>query len=297
MELRQLRYFAAVARHLHFKRAAAELHMAQPPLSQQIARLEAELGVRLFERTSRQVTLTAEGEQMLEAAERVLRGAEHVHELAERLAEGTAGKLRLGFVFPALSLGLSAELGAFRRSHPEINVQAIQIPNFELAQALRDDVVDLGVTMPHVPTEGIVEHHLSDHPIAVVLPSTHPRASDASVSLGDLVDETFIAPQMPSEGFHYDYILRACAEAGFVPKVLRHGPQLSVMMHMVAAGYGITLATESDQPAPGTVLRPLKAPGQTLPLSVVHSRRPLVPAAESFLHHITHSRMAERPRR
>ena len=122
MEVRQLRYFAAVARHLHFGEAARELHMAQPPLSQQIIRLEQEIGVRLFHRTSRQVELTDEGRLLLDAVRVVLGDLDHVEDLARSLRDGTAGPLRIGFVASVLNWGLAARLRRYRRLHPDVDI-------------------------------------------------------------------------------------------------------------------------------------------------------------------------------
>ena len=117
MELRQLRYFVAVAEHLHYGRAAKYLHMAQPPLSQQIQRLEAEFGVELFRRTSRKVELTEHGAQLLDAARRVLGEADSVLDLASGLKAGTAGHLRIAFVASALNWGLPPLLRNFREQN------------------------------------------------------------------------------------------------------------------------------------------------------------------------------------
>lgn len=281
MELRQLRYFEAVARHLHFSKAAKELNMSQPPLSLQVSRLESELGVRLLERTSRTVRLTREGEWLLPAVRRVLEEGSQVRDIAKRLAEGTEGELLLGVVFPALHMGLSKQLRRFRAEHPDLSIKPSMISNVEQVDAIRSGQIDIGVTMGHAAVPNVTEHVLSSHRLAVVLPSDH-RLAGSVVSLQDLADEVFLASQLTTDAPDFDYTSRACAEAGFVPRVARHGPQLSVLIHLVAAGFGVTLATESDQclMVPGAVLCELQEPAPRMTMSIIH-RVGLLPGPSS----------------
>jgi DNA-binding transcriptional LysR family regulator len=272
MELRQLRYFVAVARHLHFGEAARELHMAQPPLSQQIIRLEQELGVRLFQRTSRQVELTDEGRLLLDAVQVVLGGVEHVEDLAQRLRDGRAGRLRIGFVASVLNWGLAAHLRGYRAANPDVEITMTQMPVIDQVRALADNTIDVGFLLSRVDYDHLAVHELSVEPIVVVLPADHPLAAGPSVRLEQLAEETFIAWQAPYDEHFDDFISRACAQAGFVPRLAFHGPQIHTVLHMVAAGFGVGMIPRRDQvlSAPGTVVRPLAAPVATVSLSVAH---------------------------
>jgi DNA-binding transcriptional LysR family regulator len=274
MELRQLRYFAAVARHLHFGEAAKELHMAQPPLSQQIIRLEQELGVRLFHRTSRQVELTAEGELLLDAVRAVLGEADHVEDLARRLRDGSAGRLRIGFVASVLNWGLAPRMRRFRAEHPDVAITVTQMPVIDQVQALADNIIDVGFLMSRVDYPHLVVHEIAVEPVVAVLPEDHPLASRDAVPLRELSEETFIAWHAPYDEHFDDFISAACARAGFVPRLQFHGPQVHTVIHMVAAGFGVGLLPRCDQhiQVPGTVVRPLTAPVPSVSLSVAHHR-------------------------
>lgn len=285
MELRQFRYFDAVARHLHFGEAARELHMAQPPLSQQIIRLEQELGVQLFHRTSRQVELTVEGKLLLEAVRVVLGEAEHVEDLALRLRDGTAGRLRIGFVASVLNWGLAARMRQFRAEHPGIDITVTQMPVIDQVQALADNAIDVGFLMSRVDYPHLTVHEIAAEPIVVVLTEDHPLAKRSVVPLHLLADETFIAWHAPYDEHFDDFISSACAQAGFVPRLQFHGPQIHTVIHMVAAGFGVGLIPQCDQhiQVPDTVVRPLAAPVPTVSLSVAHHRHRLNSTVTTFV--------------
>lgn len=272
MELRQLRYFETVARYLHFGEAARALHMAQPPLSQQIIRLEQELGVRLFHRTSRQVELTDEGRLLLDAVRVVLGDVEHVENLAQRLRDGTAGRLRIGFVASVLNWGLAAHLREYRANNPDVEITMTQMPVIDQVRALADNTIDVGFLLSRVDYAHLTVYELSVEPLVVVLPDGHPLSTATSVRLDELAAETFVAWQAPYDEHFDDFISHACAQAGFVPRLTYHGPQVHTVLHMVAAGFGVGLIPRGDQilRAPGTVVRPLATPAATVVLSVAH---------------------------
>jgi DNA-binding transcriptional LysR family regulator len=285
VEVRQLRYFAAVARHLHFGDAARALHMAQPPLSQQIIRLEQELGVRLFHRTSRQVELTEEGRMLLEAVRVVLGDLEHVENLAARLRGGTAGRLRIGFVASVLNWGLAAHLRSYRQRNANVEITVTQMPVIDQVRALADNTIDVGFLLSRVDYDHLTVHELSRDPVVVALPEDHPQAAAAEVRLADLAEETFIAWHAPYDEHFDDYISEACAGAGFVPRLQFHGPQVHTVLHMVAAGFGVGLIRRGDAVlrAPGTVIRPLAPPGGSVVLSVAYHRYRQNPAVRTFV--------------
>ncbi|GAA4552766.1 LysR family transcriptional regulator [Pseudonocardia xishanensis] len=281
MELRQLRYFVAVAEHLHYRNAAKSLHMAQPPLSQQIRRLEEDLGVELFARTSRKVELTEHGDQLLEAARRVLAEAEAMRDLAGGLRTGSAGRLRIGFVASVLNWGLAPKLGAFRKRNPGVEVTATQMPVVDQVEAIAENRIDVGFTLARLTYSHLDVRVISVERLLVVLPEDHPRASDAEVSLADLANETFLIWRAPFGPHLDDFVTRACSEAGFLPSVAYQGPQVHSVIHMVAAGFGISLVPQCDRgiEAPGVIFRELAPPTPWTVLSVVrhrHRRNPVV---------------------
>jgi DNA-binding transcriptional LysR family regulator len=297
MELRQLRYFVTVAEHLHYGQAAKALHMAQPPLSQQIRRLEADLGVELFRRSSRKVELTEHGRLLLDAARRALGEADNVRELADGLRTGAAGRLRIGFVASVLNWGLAAWLRRLRDSHPGIEVTATQMPVIDQVEALTDNHIDIGFTLSRLTYEHLHVQVIAVQPLLAVLPDDHRLANADQVELAELADETFVTWRAPFGPHLDDFITRACAEAGFLPTVAYQGPQIHTVVHMVAAGFGVSLVAECDRHigAPGVVFTPLAPPAPWTVLSAVRHRlrrSPIVDGLMSTLPSIDIKRIA-----
>jgi DNA-binding transcriptional LysR family regulator len=285
MELRQLRYFVVVAEHLHYGHAAKQLQMAQPPLSQQIRRLEADLGVELFRRTSRKVELTEHGTQLLEIARRVLGEADNVRELASSLKAGTAGRLRIGFVASVLNWGLAPRLRQFREDNPGVEVTATQMPVIDQVDALADNQIDIGFTLSRLTYEHLHVQVIAVQPLVAVLPDDHPRAGDEWVQLADLAGETFLIWRAPFGPHLDDFITRACAEAGFLPTVAYQGPQINTVAHMVAAGFGVSLVAQCDRrmETPGVVFKDLAPPAPWTVLSAIRHRRRSSPIVDRLM--------------
>lgn len=285
MELRQLRYFVAVAEHLHFGRAAKQLNMAQPPLSQQITRLEQDLGVQLFHRTSRRVELTDEGALVLDAARRVLGESDNLRQLSTALREGTAGRLRIGFVVSVLNWGLAARLRQFRERFPDAEITATQMPVIDQVEALRDSELDVGFTLSRLDYDHLSVHDLAVEPVVAVLPADHPLAGLDAVPLAQLAGETFIGWRAPFGEHLDDFVGQACAAAGFTPRMVFHGAQSHTIVHMVAAGFGVALGPASDRriEVDGVVFRDLAPPVPTVRLSAIRHRWRRSPLADRLI--------------
>jgi DNA-binding transcriptional LysR family regulator len=190
VELRQLEAFVAVARELHFGRAADALHLGQPTLSDTIRRLEREVGAPLFTRTTRRVALTSAGQELLPRAVALLADVAAAVAAVRRLAGGHTGTVRLGVTPPAAPVLVPHLLEVFAAQAPEVavDVQRLWLP--ALTAALADGTVDVGITCGHVPTpDGFVSTVFCGEPLEVGLRRTHPRADAASVDLHDLVGE------------------------------------------------------------------------------------------------------------
>ncbi|MCO5999669.1 LysR family transcriptional regulator [Actinoallomurus rhizosphaericola] len=228
MEVRQLRYFVTVAEIGHFGRAAERLHIVQPAVSKQIAGLERELGLTLFDRSRRQIRLTADGEAFLPHARRALRAIDRAAKAAADLAAGTAGLLHVGSS-PGLGRRLEDILTEFRGRHPDVTVDLTttsSVPD-KLAAILTGDLDAAFVPAPpHRP--GIAVHHLWDEPLLVAVPA--PRAATAAdlVTLADL--PLARSPREANPGA-FDLITAACAAAGFTP---RPGPILTSVQDLLA---------------------------------------------------------------
>lgn len=242
MELRQLRYFLALANHLHFGQAARSLHIAQPSLSQQIKALEDKLGVTLFERSRRRVALTTDGEALLPYARELVALADDAQkELAER------GGLRIGRV----RLGTTPTLGGhllppivrnFFETHPGVELTITEDGSDQLARSLEEGRLDLALLIDDIHLGDMNFETLLEERIVVAVPVDHPYAGRGQVELSDLENEGFI---LCREGYHLRSLtLEACTSAGFTPRVTVSGTDVDTALRFVRAGLGITLVPE-----------------------------------------------------
>lgn len=245
MELRHLRYFVAVAEELHFGRAAARLHMAQPPLSQQIRQLEDELGVRLLARTNRRVALTEAGRVLLDGARRVLALADETAEAARRADRGEVGRLALGFVGSATYEALPALLRAYGARYPGVEVALHQMTTAEQVAALAEGRIAAGLVRPPVPDAGLALLTLRREAFVAALPRDHRLAGDEGVSIRALADESFIMfPRTQGAGL-YDLALALCTRGGFAPRIAQVATEMQTIVGLVAAGMGVALVPAS----------------------------------------------------
>ncbi|RMB81521.1 LysR family transcriptional regulator [Streptomyces shenzhenensis] len=286
MEIRQLRYFVTVAEELHFGRAATRLHMSQPPLSQQIQRLERQLGFALFERTRRSVTLTRAGRLLLEEARRALAQADRTEDIAELIRSGTAGTVRIGFVGSALYGVLPRALRSFREQLPEVHFSAREMESNDQIRALQDDIIDLGFTRPPLPLGGLSSLDIHEEELLVALPHDHPlHRRGGPVALAELAQEPFVLfPPEHGSGFWYT-VARACGDAGFSPRVAYEGEHIHTMIGMVAAGLGVSLVPASASQLQLAQVRyaPLAGPPVRLGLSLIWDETRAVPALKNLI--------------
>jgi len=261
IETRLLQQFIAVAEELHFNRAAERLHMAQPPLSQAIRKLEGAVGAPLFERTPRSVALTPAGAAFLETARRTVQSLEEGVAQTRRVAQGMEGHLTLTFINIAPYASLLQALRHFRELNPGIAFTMREATTQGQVNALEQGEADIGfmrtpgTTTPHLRMERLLSER-----ICVALPAGHPLAAKAGIDLALLRDEAFVAsPRTLGKGFH-DQLIGLCQTAGFVPDIVQHGRQMQTLIALVAAGFGIallpaSLATETRE---DVVFRPLQ---------------------------------------
>lgn len=245
MELRHLRYFVAVAEELHFGRAAARLHMAQPPLSQQIKALENEVGASLFHRTRRHVELTDAGRALLPEARATIEQARRAESVVRDVAAGRKGRLAVAFVTSASYSVLPDAVHRFRSAFPDVELTLQQmIPSAQI-EALERREVDVGLLRPPVAVPGLTCETIFEEPLVVALPAQHPLASQPVIALERLREADWVLfPQRHGPGL-YDLIAAAFRSAGFTP-VVRHEPNdmQSILAH-VAAGLGVSIVPGS----------------------------------------------------
>ena len=246
MELRQLRYFVAVAEELHFRRAAQRLHISQPPLTRQIAALEAELGCRLLERTRRRVELTAAGEAFLRQARTMLGELEVAVSTARAIGAGQAGVLRIGFVGSALSSIVPAAVQRFRRARPDVEVQLRERSTTQALRALASGELDVGLVRPPIDGDDtlLAEFVMRERTIAAI-PTGHELAALRRIPLARLAAQPLVMfPRGQAPGFH-DLLIGRMAATGTTPHVVQYAPEMLTIIGLVAAGIGVSPVPES----------------------------------------------------
>lgn len=245
MELRHLRYFVAVAEERHFGRAAARLHMAQPPLSQQIRQLEAELGVELLRRTTRRVDLTEAGSAYLERARAILASVDDAGTLARRVAAGAVGHLAIGCVgsatyslLPALSRRLSTELPGVDFSFRGEMLAPDQV------EALRTGAIDVALLRPPVADLALTVRTLRRDRLVVAVPSDHPLARRRRLRAADLGGVDLIVHSADRRSVMYDVVLGLLREAGVRAHIRHEVGETSTLVTLVAGGLGVAVVPE-----------------------------------------------------
>lgn len=242
MELRHLRFLTHIADYGSFTRAAEALHMAQPPLSQQIKRLEDDLGVRIFERSGRGAKLTMAGATLIERARAILALAEEFEDLARALGAGDQGDLRIGMAGGVSLLPLiPAAIHAFRREKPGVTVTLEESNTPALCASLRHGQVDIAIIRPPVFDADIVVRPLIDELTIIALPDTHPRAKAEGLYLHEIADDPLILFERHLGPGFYDTIISACLQSGFSPQLGQSAPQVAATIPMVAAGMGVAI--------------------------------------------------------
>ena len=245
MEMRQLRYFVAVAEELHFGRAAKRLSITQPPLSFNIARLEESLGYPLLRRSTREVALTPAGQVFYREACRILSLASQAQELAQRVAQGDGGSLRVGFVGAASLTPIAVALRRFVQQRPELMVTVHELNSFEQIHALQSGQIDFGIMHPRSLPEELQTCVLYREPFICALPAGHRLAGGDEVVLQALREEPFVLfPRHFSPEYH-DRIVAMCVAAGFTPRIRYEVRANATVACLVAAGFGVAIVPES----------------------------------------------------
>jgi DNA-binding transcriptional LysR family regulator len=244
MELRHLRYFVAVAEELHFAHAAERLHLAQQPLSAQIKRLEENLGVRLFERTTRRVALTPAGAALLPEAREVLEHAERGARSARLAAQGSLGRLTVAYISTSLYNVMPATVRVFRERFPGVEVILREMCSPSLEEAILAGDVQAGFLIPQQRYDGLMMEPLVRERVMVALPAAHPLSNRRHVPLAALAGEAFVNyDRQVAPGVH-DAVIALCRSEGFSPRVVQLAASDQAVLGLVAAGVGVALVSE-----------------------------------------------------
>lgn len=284
MEFRQLQLFVAVAEELHFGRAAARVRMAQPPFSQQIRKLEDELGVQLLARSSRRVALTPAGSQLLEHARGMLAKRTEVVTSVQRVAEGETGTLRIGFGASSAFGVLPGLIRRFREKYPGIALRMEDRESLDIGHALASGELDVAIVRAPFRYTGVKTESLLRERFMLAMPEGHPMAQRRRIALASFANEPFVLfPRDTAPGLH-DTIVSICIEAGFSPTVTHQAGSWPAVISLVKAGLGVTIAPASAQAVlpGGVVFRHLPGVTTQAELLLAHAPHAHSAATERF---------------
>ncbi|MBT8768941.1 LysR family transcriptional regulator [Metapseudomonas boanensis] len=292
MELRHLRYFIAVAEELHFGRAAEQLGISQPPLSQQIQALEEEIGARLLERTNRRVELTEAGRRFLDEARQVMVQVDKAVQVARRAHRGELGELKVGFTSSApFTSTIPRSIHAFRQAHPDVHLELQERSSAESLKAMLEGNVQVAVIRPLELPDNLLAVELFREPLVAVLRADHPLAlgSDEGIAVADLAEEPFVFfPRSFGTGL-YDQLIALAREAGYSPRIAQEASEAMTIIGLVAAGLGVSVLPASFRRTrvDGVVYRTLLDPGATTAVWLVRQRSERSPLALAFVDLVT----------
>ena len=285
MELRHLRYFVTLAEELHFGRAAERLHIAQPPLSQQIRQLEVELGFQLFHRTKRTVQLTEAGQVFLGEVQQIFQQLDRAIQVGRKTSRGEMGQLVVGFVSSTAYNVLPTILRTFRTRVPDVSLELHELSTEQQLQWLREGRIDVGFLRPPVDEDTFSVATIFQEPLVVALAETHPLANGASGSLRSLSSELFIFfPRSIAPGL-YDQIISLCQQADFSPTVAQEAMQMQTIVSLVAAEMGIAIVPESLQhlQRTGVVYKAIQEPTSKVAIAMIWRCNDTSPTVQRFL--------------
>lgn len=285
MELRQLRYFVAVAEERSFGRAAKRLHLSQPPLSMQVKGLEEELGVRLLERSTRRVELTDAGRAFLARARGILGAVEEAGAEARGAELGVRGRLEVGFVSSATLSLLPSALRLFRERFEGVELDLRELASVEQLEALYEGGIRVGlVRLPLRAPEIRLEPVLAE-PLLVALPVGHPLEERESITVEEVAGLPLIFFERRLEPGSHEQIVELLGRVGALPKVAQYAVHLQTVIGLVASGIGIAILAESSRRLhrEGVVYRPLDTPGATSWLGLAWLERDGSKLVENFV--------------
>lgn len=281
IENRHLRYFLEVARTLHVTRAAEKLHIAQPALTQNIQQLEQELGVRLFERQGRRLSLTEAGAVFQREAEHSLRVFQNAQLSAQRAARGEIGEIAVGFQSTAGLSIVPHMLQKLRVRYPSIEVTLREMGTLAQQQALLNNEIDVAIVYRKGDSQFAYQDLIPDS-LVVALREDHPLADRESIALKEIADEVFVLPSMEVSTVLHHAVLAECADAGFQPHRVQAISTTQTALGLVSAGFGISVlpASALALSRKGVVQRPIRNSRLQVPLAVmwpIENPSPIVP--------------------
>lgn len=245
MDLRQLNYFVAVAEELSFSKAAARVHISQPPLSRQIAKLEKDLDAVLLIRSAHSVSLTPAGKALLEEARRLLAAARQLPEAVRRARSGETGTLRIGFVGSTIYTAVPLLLSRFKQLFPHVAVTVQQLTVARQTVMLKNNEIDVGIIRQSFKDPKLATRSLLKEGLVVALPAHHRLAARQRLGLATLAQDDFVFFSRSEAPVIHDQLVRMCEAAGFSPRIVQEAYPMSTVVGLVGAGVGLALVPES----------------------------------------------------
>jgi len=287
IEVREARYFLAVAQTLHFGRAAELLGMSQPPLSQAILQLERRLGARLLDRSTRKVELTETGRAFAAECRTILTAAQRAQDVATQAEAGLAGTLRIGVVTSALGEPLLSTIRTFQQHRPQVQTRVVEVDTPAGQQGLLHRDIDIAVVRLSAPARHLRTQPWRRDSFTIALPAGHPAAATTGpADLARFADEPWVWLRRDISPDYHDQLMATCHNAGFTPDMRHIANSIAAQLAMVACGLGVTLvpnvAVRSVLP-PTAICRPLTNRAELVELSLVTRDSPHEPLVREFL--------------
>ncbi|WP_374495504.1 LysR substrate-binding domain-containing protein [Zoogloea sp.] len=287
MDLRHLRYFVAVAEEQNIGRAAARLHISQPPLTRQIQQLEEELGVTLFNRTPRGMELTQAGQLFLEEARNIRSLVEQATERTQRAGQGKLGRIDVAIFGSAILDAIPKLLLAFRTRHPDVKVVLHTMTKAEQIAALRQRRISVGFNRMLAPLDDLETRQVTTEKLLLAVRADHPLARQASIAFAELRDHPLVLFPTGGRPSFIDKVIGLCSDRGFQPQISQEVGDAVTGVALVAGGFGVCLVPESATTLqfPGVVYAPLSdtPPNFFVDLSCVYRRDDSSPILAAFL--------------
>jgi len=281
MEIRQLRYFVAVAEDLHFKRAAKRLHISQPPLTRSIQQLEEELGAKLLNRTTRKVELTEAGKNFATEVRQILERLLHAAGLAAQVSRGFFGQIVVGYT-PARANVVAQSVKLFTQRYPNIRV-ALRDISGQTLESIRDGRIDVGFVGLPLNTEGLIVEPILRERFIVAMAANHPLAERKVLSASDLASAPNLLFPRSFNPVGHDLIVGLCQRKSLRMNVVMEVETMPMRMELVKAGFGIAVIRESARAAAdGIIFRSLKS-SPVVELGVAYNRGKQSRALQLFL--------------
>jgi DNA-binding transcriptional LysR family regulator len=249
IDFKPLRYFVTLADTLHFGRAAARLNLSQPPLSRQLAALEASLGVTLVERSPRSVVLTAAGQRFHTDAKAILAALAQAEKNAQAAAHGDAGTLSIGFTMCAAYSVVPAYTRAISHAFPQVELSLREVLSPDLVAQVLKGQIDAAIMFPIAPQAGLATRTIVSEPLCVALPRSHPRARARTLKISQLADEAFVMNLTEGAPSLRNAIVDHCRAGGFEPRVAVEVQLQQTILSLVNEGVGIALVPDSMRKA------------------------------------------------